>query len=62
MRFTGDISYSLYLWHWPLIIIAPSVPFWGLTIYHRVALVGICFVLAWLTRSSSRIRRAPGSR
>ncbi len=49
-QFVGDISYSLYLWHWPLIIIAPSVPFWGLTIYHRVALLGICFVLAWLTK------------
>ncbi|MFE1644982.1 acyltransferase family protein [Microbacterium sp. P01] len=49
-QFTGDISYSLYLWHWPLIIIAPSVPFWGLTIYHRVALLAICFVLAWLTK------------
>jgi peptidoglycan/LPS O-acetylase OafA/YrhL len=49
-RFVGDISYSLYLWHWPLIIIAPSAPFWGLTIYHRVALLGICFVLAWLTK------------
>ncbi|MGX1694970.1 acyltransferase family protein [Microbacterium keratanolyticum] len=50
MRFTGDISYSLYLWHWPLIVIAPTVPFWGLTIYHRVALLAICFVLAWLTK------------
>ena len=49
-RFVGDISYSLYLWHWPLIVIAPSVPFWGLTIYHRVALLAICFVLAWLTK------------
>ncbi|MFG6502327.1 acyltransferase family protein [Microbacterium sp. P05] len=49
-QFVGDISYSLYLWHWPLIIIAPSVPFWGLTIYHRVALLVICFVLAWLTK------------
>ncbi|TQJ32016.1 acyltransferase family protein [Microbacterium sp. SLBN-146] len=49
-RFIGDISYSLYLWHWPLIIIAPSVPFWGLTIYHRVALLVLCFVLAWLTK------------
>lgn len=49
-QFVGDISYSLYLWHWPLIIIAPSVPFWGLTIYHRVALLMLCFVLAWLTK------------
>jgi peptidoglycan/LPS O-acetylase OafA/YrhL len=49
-QFVGDISYSLYLWHWPLIVIAPSVPFWGLTIYHRVALLAICFVLAWLTK------------
>lgn len=49
-QFVGNISYSLYLWHWPLIIIAPSVPFWGLTIYHRVALLLICFVLAWLTK------------
>lgn len=49
-QFVGNISYSLYLWHWPLIIIAPSVPFWGLTIYHRLALLAICFVLAWLTK------------
>ena len=50
MRFIGDISYSLYLWHWPLIVIAPSVPFWGLTIYHRLALLALCFALAWLTK------------
>ena len=49
-QFVGDISGRLYLWHWPLIIIAPSVPFWGLTIYHRVALLLLCFVLAWLTK------------
>lgn len=49
-QFLGNVSYSLYLWHWPLIVIAPSVPFWGLTIYHRVALLVICVVLAWLTK------------
>ncbi|MBX3103628.1 MAG: acyltransferase [Microbacteriaceae bacterium] len=49
-RFTGDISYSLYLWHWPLIIIAPYVPGWGLSGLHRIALIVICFVLAWLTK------------
>ncbi|WP_172582863.1 acyltransferase family protein [Subtercola boreus] len=49
-RFIGDISYSLYLWHWPLIVIAPYVPGWGLSIYNRIALLAICFVLAWLTK------------
>jgi len=49
-RFVGDISYSLYLWHWPLIIIAPYIPGWGLSGLNRIALIAICFLLAWLTK------------
>lgn len=49
-RFFGDISYSLYLWHWPLIIIAPYIPGWGLSGLNRVALIGVCILLAWLTK------------
>ena len=49
-RFIGDISYSLYLWHWPLIIIAPYIPGWGLSGLNRVALLVVCFLLAWLTK------------
>jgi len=50
VSFIGDISYSLYLWHWPLIVIAPYIPGWGLSIYNRIALFLFCFVLAWLTK------------
>ncbi|MEY2848906.1 MAG: hypothetical protein RI885_1571 [Actinomycetota bacterium] len=49
-RFVGDISYSLYLWHWPLIVIAPYIPGWGLGTINRIALFVACFVLAWLTK------------
>jgi peptidoglycan/LPS O-acetylase OafA/YrhL len=50
LTFIGDISYSLYLWHWPLIIIAPYVPGWGLSTWNRIALFLFCFLLAWLTK------------
>jgi peptidoglycan/LPS O-acetylase OafA/YrhL len=49
-RFIGDISYSVYLWHWPLIIIAPYIPGWGLTGWNRIALFIVSFVLGWLTK------------
>ena len=49
-RFIGDISYSVYLWHWPLIIIAPYIPGWGLEGWNRVVLFIGSFVLGWLTK------------
>ncbi|MCS5729053.1 acyltransferase [Herbiconiux moechotypicola] len=50
VSFIGDISYSLYLWHWPLIVIAPYIPGWGLSIWNRIALFLFCFVIAWATK------------
>jgi peptidoglycan/LPS O-acetylase OafA/YrhL len=49
-RFIGDISYSVYLWHWPLIIIAPFIPGWGLDGWNRIVLFLASFVLGWLTK------------
>ncbi|TDK24168.1 acyltransferase [Arthrobacter crusticola] len=50
VQFIGDISYSLYLWHWPLIVIAPGVLDRDLSNWDRAALLGASVVLAVLTK------------
>jgi peptidoglycan/LPS O-acetylase OafA/YrhL len=49
-QFLGDISYSVYLWHWPLLVFAPFVfanP--GLT-ETRIAVPVLTILLAWVTK------------
>jgi peptidoglycan/LPS O-acetylase OafA/YrhL len=47
-RFLGRISYSWYLWHWPVLVIADALhP--GLPWVARLALVAAAGGLAWLT-------------
>jgi peptidoglycan/LPS O-acetylase OafA/YrhL len=66
LRWVGGLSYSLYLWHWPLIAVAAA--YWGhLSAGLGLALVAVSFVPAWLTfrfvenplRFSSRLSRSP---
>lgn len=45
----GLISYPLYLWHWPLLVFFAIIKFAPLTPLERGLIVGLSFVLAWLT-------------
>ena len=45
----GLISYPLYLWHWPLLAFARMQEGPHLSLLLRFTLVGLAFVLAWLT-------------
>ena len=51
IRWTGKVSYSLYLWHWPLIIFAaaivPKQDFGGLP--RGIVLFALSLLLAWIS-------------
>lgn len=50
MRWFGDIAYSLYLWHWALLILATN--FWSQSspnVVLGISIIVVSLVLAWLT-------------
>lgn len=52
LRYVGDISYSLYLWHWPLILVAPVImlQFGGVNNLVKAVILVVSLVLAAATK------------
>lgn len=50
VQLAGDLSYSLYLWHWPLIVLAPGLLGRDLRFLDRLAILAVTVLLAWLTK------------
>lgn len=46
----GDLSYSIYLWHWPLVVLFPFVFNTELNMPGRLVIIVASVALAWLTK------------
>ncbi|MFD1824926.1 acyltransferase family protein [Mumia zhuanghuii] len=49
-QFIGDISYSVYLWHWPLIVILPYATGSSLGTLDKIAIAVVTILLSWATK------------
>lgn len=62
VQFMGDVSYGVYLWHWPLIILLPYATSHDLTRNERLGILLVSFALGWASKTfvEDPIRR-PGT-
>ncbi|SHG86554.1 Peptidoglycan/LPS O-acetylase OafA/YrhL, contains acyltransferase and SGNH-hydrolase domains [Geodermatophilus nigrescens] len=50
VRFLGDVSYSAYLWHWPLVVILPFALGHEMGTTAKLAVLAATVVLGWATK------------
>jgi peptidoglycan/LPS O-acetylase OafA/YrhL len=63
-QYLGDISYSVYLWHWPLIVLVPYATHHGLRNPERFGIMAAAVVCSGLTKRyiEDRFRRPRAAR
>lgn len=61
MTFLGDVSYGLYLWHWPLVVVAPFLLGHTPALHEKIAILLASVGLAWGTKIAIEdpVRRGP---
>ena len=59
VQYLGNVSYSVYLWHWPLLIFAPFVVDRSLHPEAGLVILALTILAAAL---SKRAGRGPGAR
>ncbi|MGW4056949.1 acyltransferase family protein [Amycolatopsis sp. NPDC004747] len=56
LRALGRISYSLYLWHWPVFVLLTPVPGWARTVLVLAGAVGVATLSTHLVENPIRFR------
>jgi len=50
VQWLGEVSYSIYLWHWPLIVLVPYVSGGRLGLLDKVTIIVVTLALAGMTK------------
>ena len=51
VQFVGDVSYGVYLWHWPLIVLLPYITGHRISTWEALAVLCASLLLGWASKT-----------